>query len=608
MNKTYSILGTATLSLSLIASTLAGCSSSKAKDGNSTGGDGGEAGTSTAGKGSGGKSTGGNGGNSNQSGGSSNQSGGSSNQSGGSSSSNGGTGGTSGSTGNGGATSGGSSANLSPFSRITASVTSTTLRIVGDQSLAVTVTINRDGTDNGDVNLSVKGLPFAVSAPSVTASSGTKTAQLQFKADVTAQIGGPYALNIVVASAADSSVSTTIPVTLYIAQPAGSLDVSLGRGGVAILKAIPQGTDTDPPLDQATGVAVDGQGRIAVVGYSNGASQRGWVLRLAADGSLDSTFATGGRLTSFGQTPSYVDNVGYFNNQLYVAARATSTTGNSVVSFLRRIGDSGGGDSTFNGGLDYILTGTSPPMAPFKGGVVLSAPAPMVVTADGKLDTSFVARKDLVQANLLAVDSSNRVVYSDPSGGSTDFILGRLTPTGAADSTFGSSGVIHSPCPSTSTRTVPGSVRALTVTADITTFALTNCGASVRDPYEWEGALLAYSASGSPILGFGQSGRLVVTSPGYGQDAFAQADGKMVVLVVNYSHDASLNVLRAWAVRRFATTSATDSAFGQSGTVDLTKQASGLEAIAMAYDAAAQRAVIVGNDSSGGIAVLRVWL
>src|SRR5262249_34995846 len=74
----------------------------------------------------------------------------------------------------------------------------------------------------------------------------------------------------------------------------GTPDTSFGTGGRATINF-----GESPHYDAATGVAVDAVGRIVLAGYTNanynGASYDFAVTRLNADGSLDTSFASGGK-------------------------------------------------------------------------------------------------------------------------------------------------------------------------------------------------------------------------------------------------------------------------------------------------------------------------
>lgn len=89
----------------------------------------------------------------------------------------------------------------------------------------------------------------------------------------------------------------------------GALDTSFGSGGKVII-AGPHGGSTATGFNYtATDLATQPDGKIVVIGYetytySDNSQLEEWnILRLNADGSLDTTFGTGGRVTTSGGVP-----------------------------------------------------------------------------------------------------------------------------------------------------------------------------------------------------------------------------------------------------------------------------------------------------------------
>jgi uncharacterized delta-60 repeat protein len=82
----------------------------------------------------------------------------------------------------------------------------------------------------------------------------------------------------------------TTQVALHRVNPIGQLDTTFGSSGHVYLDI---GTNAD---DDAFSVAIDGQGRIVVTGWTTvGAKSNIFVLRLTPKGELDPTFANGGK-------------------------------------------------------------------------------------------------------------------------------------------------------------------------------------------------------------------------------------------------------------------------------------------------------------------------
>ena len=73
----------------------------------------------------------------------------------------------------------------------------------------------------------------------------------------------------------------------------GSMDGSFGSGGKVILSSIAGGNG----VDYGSSVAIDGNGKVYVTGFSsNGSNDDAFVIRLNSDGSVDSGFGSGGKV------------------------------------------------------------------------------------------------------------------------------------------------------------------------------------------------------------------------------------------------------------------------------------------------------------------------
>ena len=95
---------------------------------------------------------------------------------------------------------------------------------------------------------------------------------------------------VVIGSAATSLVTSVFAVVRY--NPNGQLDPSFGSGGIVM-------ADTGTGLHEATAGTVLPDGKVVAAGFSGaGANQRFEVARLDANGSLDTTFGSGGSVTT----------------------------------------------------------------------------------------------------------------------------------------------------------------------------------------------------------------------------------------------------------------------------------------------------------------------
>ena len=146
------------------------------------------------------------------------------------------------------------------------------------------------------VAASLQGLVGTTS--SAAASAGDLDSSFGTGGKVTAQVGGYYSFANATAVQSDGKIVVVggqqplsggccyeFAIARYTS--AGALDASFGTGGRLITRASPFTND------YANAVAIQSDGKIVVGGYSNG---RLGLVRLNTDGSLDSTFGTGGKV------------------------------------------------------------------------------------------------------------------------------------------------------------------------------------------------------------------------------------------------------------------------------------------------------------------------
>lgn len=191
--------------------------------------------------------------------------------------------------------------------------------------------------------------------------------------------------------------------------PTGELDLNFATGGFFVTDFAGQGL-----ADEAVGVTLQSDGKIIAVGFSGNTLPRAGesrfaMLRLNADGSLDNTFASGGKYLS-------------------APASARYQSLNSVVVL---------GDNR------VVAVGTSgDPNAPAASPDAINSDfVALRFSADGALDTSFgnggQAAVDLTgyfdQASAVALQSDGRILLAGFSGntssqgGGSDFGVARLS-------------------------------------------------------------------------------------------------------------------------------------------------------------------------------------
>ncbi len=188
----------------------------------------------------------------------------------------------------------------------------------------------------------------------------------------------------------------------------GTLDTTFGTGGRVV-------TDIGSTSDGANAVAIDGTGRIVIAGFTNNNPNGAFSVVLArydAFGNLDTTFGTGGVVqTSLGGPENLAEALVIDGNGRIVIA-GFADPGN-VVNFqfaLARYNTVGALDSSF---------GTN--------GIVL---------------TDMTANPDMGFA--IAIDSRDRIVAAGNSGNNqaSSFALARYKDDGTLDTHFGNSGKV----------------------------------------------------------------------------------------------------------------------------------------------------------------------
>jgi uncharacterized delta-60 repeat protein len=349
----------------------------------------------------------------------------------------------------------------------------------------------------------------------------------------------------------------------------GSLDTTFGIGGRVTL------FDVETTLDRAFDVAIDDLGRIVVVGNANFGDFA--VVRLLADGSLDPSFGTGGMVfTDFGVP---------FASQV-AGAVALQPDGKIVV---------GGG---IQGNYAWAFARYNP---------------------DGSLDTDPVSgfgplvggiREGLISfpiiggfgADLKDLDlqTDGKIVWCGTFGFSGGWVVGRLLPDGSADVGFGTNGQVSS---SFSPISFFDRVWGVGIQGtDIVASGRTNLLGATGFDY----AVARYlGTDGSPDPSFGVAGLVVSDLPGedQGTDLVVQADGKLVVAgTVFDGSQADVMLLR------LTMDGLPDPTFGTNGQSQLGGDPAGFEfASALTMDTQG-RLITAGSTSlppTGGFSVVR---
>lgn len=318
---------------------------------------------------------------------------------------------------------------------------------------------------------------------------------------------------IVVAGSAFAP-SGTLPVLNFVIaryNSDGSLDTTFGTGG-----ADGDGIVTTSFFDfesAARDVILQADGKIIAVGYtrSSDGGQDFAVARYNSDGTLDSTFGTGGKATTgfFGRPDAANAVVLQPDGKIVVAGSAQSSLSSVSGEFaLARYHSNGTLDTSFD--------------------------------ADGKVTTDFGSHDVASDVVLL---SDGRIVLAGTSN--ENFALARYNPTGALDPTFDTDGKV------TTDFGASESVSALVVQSDGKLIAAGNTfTCATRSDF----ALARYNTDGSLDTAFGAGGKRTTDFFARNDSASAvasQPDGKIVA--GGYASTSGALFDTAFALARYAT-------------------------------------------------------
>ena len=301
----------------------------------------------------------------------------------------------------------------------------------------------------------------------------------------------------------------------------GTLDASFGTGG-----------KVTTALGFADAGVLDPEGRIVAAG-SMLVSRPDFdfaVARYAANGALDPSFGSGGKvMTSFGSTTDLAEAVALQADGKIVAA------GTSGVSELRnnafalvRYSPDGTLDQGFGSGGKVTTKFSSPGY---------DAASALAIQPDGKI----------------VVAGSNFVASRE---GPSDFALARYNPDGTLDASFGAGGKVTT---TFGTGGDFGNALVLQPDGKIVVVGYTYVGGVAGQSYF---ALARYRADGTLDPGFGFAGKVTTDFGPGGASAWAaalQPDGKIVA--------AGTGPGGAFALARYGTNGALDTSFGTGGTV-----------------------------------------
>ncbi|MFO1007906.1 MAG: cadherin domain-containing protein [Planctomycetaceae bacterium] len=239
----------------------------------------------------------------------------------------------------------------------------------------------------------------------------------------------------------------------------GTLDTTFGVGG-KVTTAIGSGTDV------LQGLALQSDGKIVAVGYRDaGGSSDIVVVRYNANGTLDSTFGSGGKVitaASSGNDAAFAVAI-QGDGKIVVTGFAVGSSNNDFA--VLRYNTNGTLDTTFDGDGMVITPMSSGSDVP--SGVAVQADGKIVVAGyshngsnydfavaryntNGSLDTTFDGDgkitlpvgngDDGVKSVKVATDGKILVAGTAEFGTDSDFAIVRFNPNGTLDTTFDTDG------------------------------------------------------------------------------------------------------------------------------------------------------------------------
>jgi uncharacterized delta-60 repeat protein len=307
----------------------------------------------------------------------------------------------------------------------------------------------------------------------------------------------------------------------------GSPDTNFGTGGKVLTRVSEGGRTASGTFGLAVAIQLDG--KIVAAGQSsNGVNSDFALVRYNSDGSLDTGFGTGGKVTThFGGLLDFdaASAVAIQSDGKIVAAGGTAGGAAVLVRY------------TMDGSLDVGFGTAGKVIAPIAmanavaiqsdGKIVAAEVAALVrYNSDGSLDVGFGTGGTVTissgGANAVALQADGKIVavgHSNCGFGCGDFTLVRYNSDGSLDAGFGSGGAV-----TTSISPEDDGGNAVALQADGKIVVAGQSGNSV----DFNFALARYDTDGSLDSGFGTGGK-VITPAGSGAGSLViQSDGKLV--------------------------------------------------------------------------------
>jgi uncharacterized delta-60 repeat protein len=343
--------------------------------------------------------------------------------------------------------------------------------------------------------------------------------------------------------------------------PNGTTDTSFGSGGKAAISF------SDLYNESAAAVAVQPDGKIIVAGAAQPPGSSGYdfaVARLNSDGSLDTTFGSGGKISfPVGVANDFISDMILQPDGKIILVGNGFTQPNSDAVIVR-LNSNGTLDTTFNGSGKLIT--------PIGAGAASDFFSAVALQADGKI---------------IAVGTDGE-----------DFAVLRFNPNGTFDTTFDVDGKVTTPI---------GTQRDQALGIAIQSDGKIIAGGSANSGEGDESALVRYNTNGSLDTTFGGGGKVKIDILPFRSDSFKsiilQSDGKITAVGTSGSFPLS----SSFALVRFNSDGSLDTSFGTGGKV-ITNVASEASSVTRAVLQPDGKIVAVGEGSVNqtfGFAVAR---
>jgi uncharacterized delta-60 repeat protein len=383
------------------------------------------------------------------------------------------------------------------------------------------------------------------------------------------------------------------------AASAGAFDTTFGTGGKVTMN---NGTG-----NSVSGIAVQTDGKIIVVGAAGGGTADFLVLRYNANGSLDTTFDTDGiATTDFSGRVDRALDVAIQTDGKIVVVGYSNLNGFSDTAIARYL-PNGSLDTNFDGDGRFLTEIGGEQIGDIAQCIALQADGKIVagggvngdfsvlrLNLDGSLDTGFNG-SGFVTTSISASSDVAKDIVVQPDGkivaGGSDtnsLALARYNANGTLDTTFGTNGVVETNfdgfSQGSSLAIAPGGKLVAAGNA-IPTGAL-----------QYRFAVARYNSNGSLDTTFSSDGKVVtnINSLGsFAQDVTVQSDGK--IIASGYEGDfGQYN----FSLVRYNLDGTLDESFGNAGIVKA--DIAGNDALS-ASSLVGDKLIAAGDDLSDGI-------